>query len=283
MRKFLTDVFDENEANVIAFGVQLGKFAKAELKSIRDASWFVEPYDVDKNVNLLENVRVFDSGDLKLGSLDEITQNVKKILDVKKIPLMLGSNHLSSLYSLKAFLAETKLVVFDAHCDLKDEYMDEKIAEMGLIGKKSVVDNRVNDSTWLRRLSDIRNPKNIILLGIRSADEDEINFAKKSGILYYTSNDIKDKTEEIRLILNQFTKLSNVYISLDIDVFDTSIAPAVDYPEPNGIFFNKFKELVSSIGGRLVGLDICCLNPINNNQITEFLAVRSVFEILSKL
>jgi agmatinase len=283
MRKFLTDIFSEQESNVIVFGVPLGKFGKNELNSLREASWFVETYDIDRKINLLENVKVFDSGDLKLKSLKEITQMTKEIIENKKIPLMLGGNHLSTFYSFQAFAEDTKLIVFDAHCDLKSKYIDEKVREAGILNKKCIIDENLNSATWLRRLCEIINPKNVMIIGIRSADEDEIIFAKENGILFYTSEDVKNSIEEVKLILNQFTKLSKVYVSLDIDVFDPSIAPAVLYPEPNGIFFAHFKELIDSINGKIVGIDVCCIRPIKDSQVTEFLAIKSIFEILKKI
>ncbi len=283
MKKFLADMFNEKESNVIVFGVPLGKNGKKEIDSIRDVSWFVETYDLDKKIDMLEDVRIFDSGDLKKPSLKEITERTKKIIESGKIPFILGGNHLSSLYSIQAVPTDTKLVVFDAHCDLKNEYMDEKIKEMGILGEKNVVNKKTNDATWLRRLCELRNPKSIIVLGVRSGDEEEIKFMKENSILYYTSNDIKNNMNEVRLILHQFTKLSKVYVSLDVDVFDPSIAPAVDHPEANGINFDHFKELLSVIYGEIIGMDVCCLRPMKDNQITEFLTVRAIFEILRKI
>ena len=139
---------------------------------------------------------------------------------------------------------------------------------------------QINDATWLRRISEIIPPQNILLLGVRSCDEFEFNDLKKSGINFFTNRSVNDHQDEVTEFVRQFTNESKVYVSVDIDVFDPSIAPAVDMPEPDGIFFNDFQKLVSAIKGRLVGLDMCCLNPIPNNEVTEFLAVRSLFEIL---
>ncbi|HLC59711.1 MAG TPA: arginase family protein [archaeon] len=276
-------MFKEEESDVIVFGVPLGKFSNEELEAIREASWFVEPYDVDRRINLLENVRVFDSGNIKLKSLDDITEMTNHILEKNKIPLMLGGNHLSSLFALKAFPKDMKIITFDAHSDLKFDYIDEKLVEMGTVGKKKMVDSKINDSTWLRRHCEHGEPRNVMSIGMRSADEDDVEFAKESGLAFYTSEDIRNRMDEIKQMVNQFTNQSNVYVSLDIDVFDPGIAPAVDYPEPAGIDFNEFKKLINSIEGKIVGLDVCCLKPIKNNQITEFLAVKSIFEILGKI
>jgi len=81
--------------------------------------------------------------------------------------------------------------------------------------------------------------------------------------------------------IQEFSEDSRIYITLDVDVFDPSIAPAVHQPEPDGIYFLEFKSLLRAISGSIVGFDVCCLKPIKGNQITEFLVTRVLFEILS--
>ena len=154
--------------------------------------------------------------------------------------------------------------------------------ELGFIkGKK--LNPKINDVTWLRRLCEIIDPKNVIQIGLRSGDWLELEFLKSSGIKYYTSKMVQDQFKKVKGEIRKFTKNSNFYISLDVDVFDPSIAPAVDHPEPNGLLFRQFQELINFMSGRLAGMDVCCLKPIKGNQVTEFTVVRSVFEILNKL
>jgi agmatinase len=282
MKKFIHDNYTEKEANVITFGVSIGRSSKESLDSLRESNWFVEFFDLDKGRDLLKNVKVFDRGDLRINDykkLTRVTDATKEILNKGKFPLMLSRCHLSTLYSFQAFNKNTKLIVFDAHCDLKDEFIDEKMIDLGFIpGKK--LDPRVNDVTWLRRLCEIIDPKSVMQIDLRSGDEKELEFLKKSGIRYYTPNTIKDNFDKIKEDIKEFTKNSNFYVSLDIDAFDPSIAPAVDHPEPNGLLFREFQELINSMSGKLVGMDVCCLKPIKGNQVTEFTAVRAVFEIL---
>jgi len=273
--KFFTDVFAPEQANVIVFGVPLGKYSEEALRRLRETSWFVEPFDVDKNKNLLENARLADIGNVELKTLNVVTEQTKKILGEKKIPLMFGGNHLSTLHALKAF-GNVKIVVFDAHCDLKDEYEDERLKEMN----DGFFDTKVNDSTWLRRLCEFVDPKNIFLLGVRSCDEDEIKFAKERGIQYFTANQVQNNTKEVAEKTREFTKDSEVYVSVDVDAFDPYVAPAVDYPEPGGILFKQFSDVVNAISGKITGMDLCCLKPLENNQVTEFLTVKVIFEIL---
>lgn len=274
--KFFTDIFTPEQANVIVFGAPLGKYSLEALRRLRETSWFVEPFDADKNKNLLENVRLADIGNIELKNLDVITEQTKKILDDKKIPLMFGGSHLSTLYSLKVFDKNMKLIVFDAHADLKDEYDDEKTKEMN----EGFFESKTNDATWLRRLCESFNPKNIMILGLRSCDEDEVKFMKENGLQYFTSNQVQGNLKDVIKEVKKFTKDSDVYVSVDIDAFDPYMAPAVDHPEPNGILFKEFAETVNVINGKIVGIDLCCLKPLADNQVTEFLAVKAVFEVL---
>jgi agmatinase len=277
--KFICDLFTSEKSNIIVFGVPLGKNSKTTLNSLRKISDFIEPFDVDKKRNLLENIKIADVGDLKLKNLNEITEKTRDIVEKKKIPLILGGGHLLTFFALKPF-KDVKLIVFDAHCDLKDEYEDEMIKDLDFV-KGIKFNPRINDATWLRRTCGFLDPRNILLIGIRSCDENEFDFMKKNEISYFTSNQIKDNSKEVEEKLKEFAKNSSVYISIDIDVFDPSIASAVHHPEPNGISFIEFSRLVNTINGKIVGIDLTCLKPIMNIQVTEFLAIKSIFEVLS--
>jgi agmatinase len=273
-RKFSTDIFSEEDADVIVFGVPLGRDSQKALESLRDVSWFVEPFDLDKKKNLLEDVKTADIGDVN--TLSEVNGKVRKIFHEGKVPMILGGNHLLSLHSIRAF-DDAKVIVFDAHADLKDRYEDEKIMDMD----GNDFDLRTNDATWLRRLSEKIDGKNILLFGVRSCDDDEFRFMEEDGIQYFTPSYIENNLEKIKQMMEEFTKGSKVYVSVDLDAFDPSVAPAVEMPEPDGLLFRHFRELINSISGEIVGIDACCLKPMESNQITEFLAVRAIFEILS--
>lgn len=255
--KFVTDVFSEDEANVIVLGVDCPA-------SLREVSRLVEPFDIIKQKNLLANARTFDAGEVELS---EVTRRVKVIIEKQKFPLILGGKHTLTLHAVKALPAGTKLIVFDAHADLKDEYLGEKISY----------------ATWLRRACEIIEPKDVVLLGVRSCDEDEFEFMKSSGLLHFTSNQIRQSINLVKQKLQGFAA-SPTYVSIDMDVFDPSIAPAVENPEPAGILYRDFVELIEAIRGKkIVGMDVVEVEPIPKNKVTEFLAVKVIFEILSRI
>lgn len=279
MRKFLLSKFSEEEANVVVFGVALGRGSKKALDILRKTSYFVEVYDINKKKNLLENIKIFDLGNLQLKSLNEIKMKSKEIISKGKVPFILGGGHLLSYYSLQALPENTRILVFDAHADSKNEYLDEKVEKLSkLKGKK--VSSKLNDATWLRRFVELGRRK-IYLLGLRSCDEDELNFLNKNGILFSTSVQIKKYSEIVKFKLKDFLRDFPVYLSIDLDVFDPSIAPGVECPEPNGILLEDFLNILSIINNKILGFDVVCFKPLQNNEITQFLAIKIIFEILN--
>jgi len=267
MQKFLTDEFSEDEANLIAFGVPVGKDKKA-VDSFRKTSWFVEFYDIDKRKNLVENMRSFDRGNVKIEDAGKIR---KEIQNQDKVTLMISDAHLPTYYALKNF--KGKLLVFDAHTDLYDEYIDEKI-----IAATNTRDKKVNDTTWLRRLVEENNLE-VFIVGLRSVNEDIMKFIEEENIQFATAKEVKNNLEKVKSEIKNFTKNSSLYISLDIDVFDPSVAPGVKYPEPDGILFSHFQSIIEEVDAKIKGIDVCCMK---DDEITNFLAVRSIFEILGK-
>jgi len=284
-KTFLTESDEFEEADVVIFGVPLGKDAKKSLDSLRETSWFVEFFDVDKKKNLIENLKFFDAGDISLTSENDILVKTKEILDKNKIPLILGKSHLLTLFSLRAF-DKVKVVSFDAHADIKNEYEDEKISQ-SIEPLNLKEPSKYNCTTWLRRVFE-EGKKDIAIIGLRSCDEEDYDFIEKNGILAFTPNQTRKnfyEKERIKEELRKFSKNSKVYLSVDIDVFDPSIAPAVDHPEPNGLLLPEFLEILEIFKGKIVGFDLVEIAFCEKKlmEITEFLATRVILEILSRL
>ena len=277
--KFLNSPYSFKEANVVFFGVPIGKRFSDAIKVLRQAPVYIEDFDIENKKELLEGVRVIDAGDLKPKNKEDITEYTRSIIESGKVPVAIAGDH-PSLFTIPAFKKDIKIISCDAHCDLKDEYEDDNIVDLST-SWNGKFDARVNGATWIRRLSEIIDPKNILLVGVRSCDAKELKYIEDKGITYISAKDIRENKEAARKIIQEFTQNKDVYITFDIDVFDPSIAPAVHQPEPDGIYFSQFKDLLHAISGSIVGLDVCCLKPIKGNQITEFLTTRALFEMLS--
>jgi len=272
------------DADVVVFGVPLGKDSVKMANFLRETSWFIESFDPNSEKDLLGNIKIFDAGNMTLTSLEDISQQTKKIVSMNKIPLIFGKSHLLTLYTLKAF-NDVKLVSFDAHTDIKEYYMDERVAcsvePLNLQEPK-----KYNCATWLRRFCELGNEKNVCLVGVRSCDDDDYNYLKENRILHFTSRDIRKSMLNVKERLASFCKDSKIYVSLDVDFFDPSIAPSVEHPEHDGLSFQEFAELVKQICvGKIVGFDLVEMqySPEKTCEVTASLAVRSVLEILARV
>lgn len=253
---FVTDFFSEADANVVAFGVECPP-------SLREASQLVEPFDFTDRSNWLQDTRVFDAGDVKM---DAVESTIRRILSEKKLPLLLAKEHTITLHAMKAMPAGTRLVVFDAHADVKDEYEG----------------SRFSHACWLRRWCEMAgdNGANVVLVGVRSGDEDELEFLKSTEMKFFTSEDVRRDADAVANWLAEFVGDDAFYMSLDMDVFDPSVVPAVKYPEPNGISWDAFLVLTHALEeATLACIDCNEIRPIAGSLVSEFVAVKSVFKL----
>ena len=211
-------------------------------EQIRLASWGLEEYSpyFDKH---LEDCNFHDAGDLEfpLGntekSLDLIEKNVKEIYSDGKRVFCIGGEHLVTLPEIKAiskFYDNLAIVHFDAHTDLREEYLGEPLSHSAVI----------------RHSADIVGFENLKQIGIRSGMKEEFELMKKHNTLIHEYSELdvfKDK---------------NIFVTVDLDVLDTSIMPGTGTPEVGGLNFNElvgwFKYLSKF---NIVGADVVELAP----------------------
>ena len=125
------------------------------------------------------------------------------------------------------------------------------------------------EATWLRRAAEIVGPENICIIGVRAGDEFEYEFSKKVLV-----NPSKKELEK-------FAK-GNVYLTIDMDVFDPSLAPGVGTPEPNGMDFKEVDEILKIVTkGKIIGMDLVEARPLGENKITEILGAKTIFKLLN--
>ena len=211
-------------------------------EQIRLASWGLEEYSplFDKE---LADVNFHDAGDLEfpLGNtyktLDKIEQNVREIYKDGKRVFGIGGEHLVTLPEVKAafeFYKDLAVVHFDAHTDLREEYMGEEMSHSAVI----------------RHISKFVNPKNIKQIGIRSGMKEEWEFMKEHNTRCHKYSDIDE------------LKGKPIFVTVDLDCLDTSIMPGTGTPEAGGMTFNElagwFKYLKDF---NIIGADVVELAP----------------------
>ncbi len=211
-------------------------------EQIRLASWGLEEYSpyFDKE---LADANFHDVGDLEfpLGNtyktLEQIEKNVDDIYKDGKKVFGIGGEHLVTLPEVKAvskYYDDLAVIHFDAHTDLREEYMGEEMSHSAVI----------------RHISKFVKPENIKQIGIRSGMKEEWDFMAKHNTLcrkFEQLNVIKDKP---------------VFVTVDLDCLDTSIMPGTGTPEAGGMTFNELVEWFKYIKDfNIVGADVVELAP----------------------
>jgi agmatinase len=133
----------------------------------------------------------------------------------------------------------------------------------------------------MRRCLESPNVK-LISLGARSTSKEEIEFMKKNKSRINTFYAKDKETWDLKKI-QKLIKNKNVYISFDVDVFDSSLMPATGTPEPGGLFWNEVINLIkmTSKNSNVVGADITELAPIKNMDSYNFTVAKLTYRLIS--
>ena len=243
-----------DDANIIYFGapydgtVSFRPGTRFAPEAIRRDSYGLETYSPYFRLDLDKDTAVFDAGDLDLPmgnrekSLELIYGFTKRILRHKKIPFMVGGEHLISLSSIKALFESYKdlhIIHFDAHADLRDTYMGESLSH----------------ATVLRRIWEVVGDNRIHQLGIRSGIKEEFVFSRNHcSIELYRMDSIEILVEELGS--------KPVYVTFDLDIIEPGLFSGTGTPEPGGVTFREVIETFKSmIPLNIVGADVVELSP----------------------
>ncbi len=267
----------KEKAIVVPFGlektVSYGGGTKNGPKEIIKASHQVELYDEELKCEPFKKIGIKTLKPFKINknikkAVNQIAEINKKILDKKLFPITLGGEHSITPGCIKPFIKKYKnltLLHFDAHADLRESYAGEKFSHASAI-KRCIDHNNVS----------------VISFGIRNISKEEIpilNKNKKRINIYWA----KDKKKWDLKKFKKQIKNKNVYITFDVDGFDSSVMPATGTPEPGGIFWNEALEIIriASKNSKIVGADVNELAPIKGFNSYNFLVAKLVYKILS--
>ena len=269
-----------DRSRFVFFGVPYDKTSTYKAGSrfapgtLRDVSANMELYSVRSKVDL-EQVAVHDWGDVDIvenlvETLDRVKSVCSELLDSKKIPIMAGGEHSVTKAAADALPDDTGLVSFDAHLDLRDEFLGEKLSH----------------ATFMRRVSEKIGSDHIMEVGIRAFSRPELDFTRKSGVTMITPQDLREagisKTaQRIRGFLSRF---SHSYVTVDIDVLDPAFAPGVGNPEPDGLSTDELLTLIdASMEENIVGFDLVEVSPQLDSGQTAAVGVKVIFEAIAAL
>ncbi len=218
----------------------------------------------------VDSVNVVDS------NIEETNKNIcSKALNTLKNnvrPLFLGGDHSVTYPTVKAFKEvypeNPGIIIFDAHPDCENDFMPPS--------QEDLLCAMVNQNLIKK--------ENIILIGTRNWDKNEIEFIQKNKIKYFPMKEIiAEGVHEISESLMSVAKnFSDLYVSIDVDVLDPAFAPGTGYIEPGGLttrellfFLHRLKKLHN-----LRAFDLVEINPSKDiNDITSKAAAKILVEL----
>jgi agmatinase len=269
---FLESRDDYEESRIILFGAPLDLTSSFRMGSreapmaVRAASQGLEDYSPQLDRSL-KDCAFYDAGDLTLplgnlqGSLFQIGQACRIITGDGKTPFMLGGEHLVTLPAVQVMAGlfpGLTVLQFDAHADLRDDYMGEKLSH----------------ATVLRRIGEVVGDRNVYQFGVRSGTREEFQYGRAHTNFY--------PFEAVRRLQACLPELKGrpVYVTLDIDILDPAYAPGTGTPEPGGIQPSEIFEILSLLQElQVVGLDIVELAPVcDPSGITAMLVAKMTRE-----
>ena len=229
---------------------------------LRLASWGLEDYSpvFDKH---LDDVMFYDAGELEfpLGNtqklLELIEKNARIIFNDNKKYLGIGGEHLVTLPAIKACKEKypnLAVIHFDAHTDLREDYLGEKLSHASV----------------MRRIGEITGFENIKQIGIRSGLKEEFELMKRFNTLVNNSSDIdvfRDK---------------KVFLTIDVDVLDPSVLPGTGTPEPDGLLYRELAQWIKFLKNfDIVGADIVELAPdYDSSEVSTAIVSKIVRDVL---
>jgi len=235
--------------------------------AVFEASVNLEFYDIEtasevhlRGIHTLPPILEKESPD-KL--VETVYKKVKKLREDKKFPVIIGGNHTVPIGAFKAFSEEYQditILQLDAHSDLRQAYEGSKF----------------NHACAMARAKEYAP---IVQVGIRSMSAEELQFVDNDRI-FYAYRLFNDKS----LYKKAVEKLGkNVYVTIDLDVFDPSLIPATGTPEPGGPDYFDIMMFLRNVAANrnIVGFDIVELCPSEQNKTSDFIAAKIIYQLLS--
>lgn len=239
-------------------------------KAIREASLNIETYSFRTGL-YVEDLKLCDLGDVKISenfdkTFSALGSVAKKVLSTGKKLISLGGEHTLTYIVSDALPKGSSIISFDAHFDLRDEYGGRKLSH----------------ATFMRRITEKVGPEKLVMLGVRAACREELEYAALNNIKYLTSTQVRDRgPERVSRDLKRFVRGSPTYLSIDMDVLDPSYAPAVANPEPDGLDINVLLTVMQGVcDEELVGFDLVECTPEYDFGVTSLQAAKIIFEAM---
>lgn len=238
--------------------------------AIISSSTNMELYDIETRSEVYKQ-GIFTAPALKVTNktkpeivVGKIQQQVRKYLQDNKFVVMLGGEHSISTGFARALHEKYKTISvlhLDAHGDTRESYLGSKYNHACVIAR-------------------IREFAPVVQVGIRSIDEEEVQTKKQNQKIFF-AHEMYSNTAWMQSAVDALS--TDVFISIDLDVFDPAYMPSTGTPEPGGLDWYTVVNFLQKVitEKNVVGFDVVELAPQKNNPSPDFLAAKLVYRLLS--
>lgn len=238
----------------------------AIISASSQVEWYDEEIDDEVcrvGISTVEPVSfVGKSGEEAIG---EISNRVSKLISDKKFPISLGGEHtvtLGCVRGIKEHVGEFGILQLDAHADLRDSYLGDRLSHASVI----------------RRVSELG--ITTVGLGIRSVCKEEVDYIKKNRATVFFDRILHENGWPLKEVLKLLP--NKVYVTIDVDGFSPSIVPSTGTPEPGGLDWYGTLSFLKSIFAQkdIIGLDVVELAPIDGLHFADFSMAKLVYKLI---
>lgn len=272
--------FQKSKTVIVPFGYEAsttyGSGAKYGPGAIISASWQVELFDEELRKQTYSQIGICTVKEPKIRKgynfYLSLAEKVSQIISINKFPVILGGEHTISLGGLEGVRKKYKsfsVLHFDAHADLRESYEN----------------NKFSHACVMRRAFEFNEIKNLTQVGIRNISNEK---SEGSEFDFYKQNSdrikifwARDKNNwKIDEILGNLEK--NVYLTFDVDVFDSSIMPSTGTPEPGGLNWYEVLHILKQVFAKknVIAVDVVELSPLKNFVAPDFMIAKLIYRMI---
>ncbi|MGD0022025.1 MAG: agmatinase [Smithellaceae bacterium] len=193
-----------------------------------------------------------------------LRKKIAKIVASNKIPVILGGEHsisLGAVQAVKEKYPRLKVLQLDAHADLRESYQGSPYSH----------------ACVARRIAEICP---LIQVGIRSMSREEAEYLSQSNIKSYSADFVLENKNSSELICKDLQ--GDIYVSIDLDVFDPSVMPSTGTPEPGGLYWSNVLRLLKLVSNscKIRGFDAVELTPLPGIVAPDFMAAKLIYRFM---
>ncbi len=197
----------------------------------------------------------------------KVEERVAAVLEGGKIPVVLGGEHsisLGAVRALKKGYPNLSVLQFDAHADMRASYQGSPYSH-ACIARRA------------RELCPV------VQVGIRSMSAEEAAFLRTSPVKTWSVEEIRSGSGWREALSRDLS--DDVYVTIDLDVFDPAVMPSTGTPEPGGLLWSEVLSVLREVSQRrrVRGFDVVELAPLPGIVAPDFLAAKLTYRMMGYL